>query len=344
MVEMRSYSDDELKAMLEESREASKHSRKLGRVMGIVADRRLQQLKYFQAREHIATWRRTHGYDRDDSWMHCTRPLSPEEFTQNLWSEVNTLKDAISMPRQKVRNLINAVEQFEVSDEEFAVLKRLVEKRDRDAAYATVAPVDTAQYRSLRSLTPEIPPDVCVSLEEKNEEGRMNPEPTELEPPLTGTGLETPGQQCPPNEETCETGRTIADGYLLVGMGSNQGAETSSPTERVDTRAGTATTAKNSSNTISRKARRKPRDKTLSKENKQFDPGGKGEKPPPWNAAVMVSFFFFRGGTLGRGMPVAFASCSLSLCACLSVPYSSFYQVITFKRAEKDERRRGSSR
>ena len=113
--------------------------------------------------------------------MHGTRPLSPEEFTQNLWSELNTLKDAISMPRQKVRNLINAVEQFKVSDEEFAVLKRLVEKRDRDAAYATVAPVDTAHYRSLRSLTPEIPPDICASLEEKDKEGRMNPEPTELE-------------------------------------------------------------------------------------------------------------------------------------------------------------------
>ena len=47
MVEMRKYSDDELKAMLEESREASQHSRKLGRVMGIVADHRLLQLKHF---------------------------------------------------------------------------------------------------------------------------------------------------------------------------------------------------------------------------------------------------------------------------------------------------------
>ena len=84
MVEMKKYSNDELKAMLEESREASKHSRKLGRVMGIVADYRLQQLKHFQAREQLATWRRTHGYDRDGSWMHGTRPLSPEEFTQSL--------------------------------------------------------------------------------------------------------------------------------------------------------------------------------------------------------------------------------------------------------------------
>ena len=74
MGEMRKYSDDELKEMLEESREASKHSRKLGRVMGIVADHRLRQPKHFQAREQLATWRKTHGYDRDDSWMHGSVP------------------------------------------------------------------------------------------------------------------------------------------------------------------------------------------------------------------------------------------------------------------------------
>ena len=50
----------------------------------------------------------------------------------------------------------------------------------------------------------------------------MNPEPTELESPSTGTGLETSGQQCPPKEGTWELGRIIADGYLFVGMGSNQ--------------------------------------------------------------------------------------------------------------------------
>ena len=71
--------------MLQESREASKHSRKLGRVM---ENSRLQQMKHFQARKQLATWRGAHGYDRDDGWMHGTRPLSPKEFTANLWSEV----------------------------------------------------------------------------------------------------------------------------------------------------------------------------------------------------------------------------------------------------------------
>ena len=140
--------------MLQESREASKHSPKLGRVMEVVADPRLQQMKHFQAREQLATWRGAHGYDRDDGWMHGTRPLSPKEFTANLLSEVNALKYAISMPRQKVRNLINAIEQGKVSDDEFAMLKRLVEKRDCDAAHETVAPGDTEKYRSPRSLTP----------------------------------------------------------------------------------------------------------------------------------------------------------------------------------------------
>ena len=66
----------------------------------------------------------------------------------------------------------------------------------------------------------------------------MDPERGELEPPSAGKGLETPGQQCPPNEGTWEKGRTIADGYRLVGMGSKQGGDISSPmTERVDTRA-----------------------------------------------------------------------------------------------------------
>ena len=51
----------------------------------------------------------------------------------------------------------------------------------------------------------------------------MKPKLTELKSISAGTVLETPGQQCPPNEGTWEKGRTIADGYFVVGMGSNQG-------------------------------------------------------------------------------------------------------------------------
>ena len=42
VIEIRKCSDEELKTMLDEDREAFKHSRKLGRVMGIVAAHRLQ--------------------------------------------------------------------------------------------------------------------------------------------------------------------------------------------------------------------------------------------------------------------------------------------------------------
>ena len=152
----------------------------------------------------------------------------------------------------------------------------------------TVTPVGTVQYCSPSPQTPEPSPDVCINIE--NNEGRMDPERGELEPPSAGTGLETPGQQCPPNKETWEKGRTIADGYLLVGMGSNQGGDISSPTtERVDTRAVRTTV-----NITLLQQGHKPKDEEKgSQENKQFDHGGKGKKAPLWNAAVILSFFFW---------------------------------------------------
>ena len=205
----------------------------------------------------------------------------------------------------------------------------------------TVTPASTVQHCIPRSLTPEITPE-DVSLEEKDDEGRMNLESTELESPSAGTGLETTGQQCPPNGETGETGRTIADGYLLVSMGSNQG-ENNPPTERVGTRAGRTTTTSAASKITFLQQGHKTRDKTPSEENKQFDPDGKGEKPPLWNAAVMVLFFFL-GGALSHGRLAACTSCSLFVRASLSVHYLLFCQVITFQPAEKHERRRGSSR
>ena len=143
----------------------------LAKVNETVAAHRLQQIKDFHALEKLATWRRMNGFDRvvddKDSWFHgpCSLPLTPHEFTESLWSEVNTLKDAISTLRQKVRNLINAIGQGKVSDEEFAILKRLVEKRGREAAQVTVTPVDTVQYCSPRPQTPEQSSDVCVFLE-----------------------------------------------------------------------------------------------------------------------------------------------------------------------------------
>ena len=131
----------------------------------------------------------------------------------------------------------------------------------------------------------------------------MDPERDEPESPSAGTGFETPGrQQCHP---IWETGRTTADGFLTAGVGLNLGKHTSPTTERVDTRAvRTITTSADVSSPTEQVGLRaetaatpaKLRDKTTSYENKQFDPGGKGEKAPLWKAAVMVVFSFPGGG------------------------------------------------
>ena len=145
--------EDEIFAVLHDSERDRKRRRVLAKVNETVAAHRLQQMKDLLALEKLATWRRMNGFDRvvdgEDSWFHGPRslPPTPQEFTESLWSEMNTLKDAISMPRKKVRNL-NEIEQGKVSDEELAILKRLVEKRGREAAQVTVTPVDTVQYCS----------------------------------------------------------------------------------------------------------------------------------------------------------------------------------------------------
>ena len=109
-------------------------------------------------------------------------------------------------------------------------LKRLAEKRSREAAQAqvTVTPADTIQHCSPCPLNPDMPPDVCFKLE--SNKGKMDPKLKELESSTAGTGLETPGQQYPPNEGAWETERTTADGFLTMGVGSNQGRNISLPT------------------------------------------------------------------------------------------------------------------
>ena len=100
-VEIRKYSDEELTTMLEEAREASKHSRNLGRVMGIVTARRLKHMREFLMYEELAIWRSMNSFDRvaedKESCFHGNHslPPTPEECATSLWSEVNALKDAI---------------------------------------------------------------------------------------------------------------------------------------------------------------------------------------------------------------------------------------------------------
>ena len=236
------YSEDEIFVVLHESGRDRKRRQVLAKVNETVAAHRLQQMKDFQALEKVATWRRKNGFDRvvdgEDNWFHGLRllPPTPEKFAARLWSEVNALKDAFSMPArtrpwQKTMKFVDGL-QGKLPDEELAMIKRYLDKRSREAALVTVTPVDTVQYCSPRRQNPAPSPDVCLNLE--NNEGKVDPERDEFESPSAGTGLETPGQQCHP---IWETGRTTADSFLTAGVGSNLGKHTSPTTERVDTRA-----------------------------------------------------------------------------------------------------------
>ena len=158
---------------------------------------------------------------------------------------------------KNVSNLINEIEEGEkkkmaefrsdsldelLTNFEFARVKENAEKRSREAAQVPATQVETVQHCSPCPLDPEPSPDVCFKL--KSNEGKMDPERGELESSSAGTGLETPGQQCLPNEGIWETGRTTADGILTAGVGSNQGGNIFSPTTQcVDTRASTTSTA-----------------------------------------------------------------------------------------------------
>ena len=51
------------------------------------------------------------------------------------------------------------------TDKKFARIKRFVEKQGRDAAYLTVASIDTALPCSPRSRSYDMSFDVCASLE-----------------------------------------------------------------------------------------------------------------------------------------------------------------------------------
>ena len=284
-LDFRKYSDEELTAMLVEAREASKHARKRGRVMGIVAAHRLKQMRTLLMYEELATWRRENGFDREmegeESCFtgHRSLPPTPQEYYASLWCEVNALKDAISMLLQLLK-LINAIEQDTLSDEEYATLKRCMEKRVRETAQVTAVTRDhTVQPCSPCSPNPDRPSGVLCNLEN---EGTMSQELEELTSSSTSTGLNTPGQLSPPNEGVWETGRITADSFLTAGVNSSQGGRTPSPTERS---ASTRTFADIFSTAAIQENRRL---KTFNELNKPFDPGGRGEKAPPWNTRLYL--------------------------------------------------------
>ena len=278
------YTQDEVFGVLFESEQDRKRRRMQAIITETVDAHRLRKMRDLLEFEEPATWRRMNGFDRvvegEENSFHGHRslPPTPEQYAANLRSDLQKLKDADSMPAdaismpaedtvtrpwQKTIDFVDGL-KGKLPDEELAVVKRYVEKRSREAAQAqvTVTPVDTEQYRSPCPLDPEPSSGVYVKLE--NTEGKMGPELEELESPSAGTGLETPGQQCPPNEGVWNQVRTTVSGILTAGVGSSQGGTISSPPER-------ATSTRLTADITFLQQRHKPR----SEENKQFDPGGK---------------------------------------------------------------------
>ena len=234
---------------------------------------RLENVRELLAYQQLAIWRRVNGFDRvanvEKKWFggHRSLSLTPERYTSSLWSEVDALKEAISMPAE------DTVTRPRQKDSLDAKMKRYKERRSREAARAQVTAVtrdDTVQHCSPTSQTPEPPSDAYVKLE--NNEGKMGQELGELKSSSAGTGLETPEQQCPPTEGIWETGKTTVSGILTAGAGPSRGENISSPAERAT---GTVTVADISSIAATPSKRRH---KTFSEENKQFDPGEQGEK------------------------------------------------------------------
>ena len=330
-VDFRKYSDEELTAMLVEAVEASKHARKRGRVMGIVAAHRLKQMRTLLMYEELATWRRANGFDREmegeESCFtgHRSLPPTPQEYYASLWCEVNALRDAISIPAKSRPRQKDSMEEL-LAKFDYAEIKRCIDKRRREEAQAkaqmAAEPVGTVQQCNPSSPNPDTPSDVCFNLEN---EGTMSQEMEEPTSSSASTGLNTPGQLSPPNEGIWETGRITADSILTAGVNSSQGGRTPSPPERSTS---TATFADISSTAATPSKRRL---KTFNELNKPFDPGGKEEKAPPWNAAVPLPFLF-----LWRSWE---ASCSFSmLCLFFCFPKLLIYPGETYQQAE----RRGS--
>ena len=325
-VDFRKYSDKELTTMLEEAGEASKHARKLGRVMGVVAAHRLKQIRELLMYEELAIWRRENGFDRvaegEESCFpgHRSLPPTPQEYYASLWCEVNALKEAISMPArtpwQKTAEFVDGF-KGKLQDWELAEIKRYVEKRCREEAQAqmTAKPVGTVQHCSPISPNPDTPSDVCFNLEN---EGRMVLELGNLKSSSAVTGLNTPGQQCPPNEGIRETDKN----YRLWHLARRRGSKP----RRKYFKHGTSDKDGNGCRHLFDSCYPvKTKAQDIQRRKKQFDPGGRGEKAPPWNAAVPLPFFFWGeagrllvclpGAKLGGFLSVLSMPC---LCVCFS--------------------------
>ena len=333
------YTQDELFAVLFESKQEKERRWILTIVTKTVDAHRLKKIKEFLAYEKLATWRRLNGFDRvvegENNWFdgHRSLPPTPEQYTASFRFELQKLKDAISMPaenpvtrpRQKTMDVVDGLRKDSLDELlanfEFARIKEYVEKRSREEVQAqvTVTPVDNVQHCSPCSSNPDMPSDVCVKLE--SSEGKMGPELEELESPSAGTGLETPGQQCPPNEGTWDQGRTTASGFLTAGVDSNQEGNISLLKTRLR----------------QLQPRKTAGARHLAKRTSSSTPVEKERRQRLGTRLLLYFLFLGRAGRL-----LACASFVCVFCVLGFLNYCSF-QVMNSQRAERHEGRHGSS-
>ena len=102
----RGYTQEEIFAILFESEQDRKRRRMQAIVTETVDAHRLRKMKDLLAFEKLATWRRMNGFDRvvdgEGNWFHGHRPLppTPQELCASLKSELQELKNEISMPAE----------------------------------------------------------------------------------------------------------------------------------------------------------------------------------------------------------------------------------------------------
>ena len=316
-------------AVLFESEQEKKRRRMQAIIVETVGAHHLRKLRDLLAFEKLETWRKMNGFDRvvegEESWFHNHRslPLTPQEYHASLRLELQKLKDAISVPAENTmtrpwRKTVDFVEGLKgkLPDEELAEIKRYVEKRSREAAKDTVH-----RCCSPCPLDPEPSSSVYVKLE--NTEGKMGPELGELELPSAGTGLETPGQQCPPNEGTWNQGRTTTSGILTAGVDSNREGNVF----QLRRNAWTRELVPKVQQRLQTPLRQLPPQKT------------EGARAPPWNTAVTLLSF---SGESWEA-PCLFSVCTLCF-VCALFSKLLFYPGDTSQQAERHEGRRGSSR
>ena len=98
------YSEKETLDVLFESEQDRKRRRMLAIVTETVDAHRLRKMRDLLAFEKLTTWRRMNDFDRvvngDEKWFygHRSLPLAPEEYAASLRSDLQELKNAISMP------------------------------------------------------------------------------------------------------------------------------------------------------------------------------------------------------------------------------------------------------